>query len=108
MSQLESDIAKLSEAILGERLTESSDVEHTLRQLKEGKGPFSMTLVWDETGERQSLVLHEWTDGNILLFDPTHTMESEAEHKETGMVTITEKTLRGWFAERKALALIPD
>ena len=108
MSQLESDISQLSEAILGETLREITDWEQTLDKLKDGKGPFSLTLLMDDTGERHSLVLQEWEDGNILVFDPSHTLKPESQEADTGMVTVSESTVKGWFENREAIALIPS
>ena len=107
MSQLESDISRLSEAILGEPLTEVRDYAETLEALKKGKGPFSLTLLWSDADERHSLVLHEWSEGAILVFDPSHTLKSESRETDTGMVTVSEETLKAWFSEREAIALIP-
>lgn len=108
MSELETDITRLAESVLGERLCEVSDADETLGKLKSGAGPFSITLLWGDSGERQSLVLHEWTDGEVLLFDPTHTLSDQESEQGIGMVRVAENTVRQWFQEKEAVALIPE
>lgn len=106
MGELESELSLLSNAVLGEQVEQVENYEETVERLKAGSGPFSLTLFWDDAKtDRRSVVLHEWKDGQILVFDPSHTLSTE---DGNGMVLLPAETVRGWFQGKEAVALIPQ
>lgn len=106
MGELESDISRLSSAVLGQTVEQIKDFDETLERLKSGFGPFSLTLFWDDDNtDRRSVVLHEWKDDQIMVFDPSHTLSTE---EGTGMVLLSMDTVKSWFQDKDAVALIPQ
>jgi hypothetical protein len=106
MGELESDISLLSHAVLGQSVEQIKDFQKTLERLKSGYGPFSLTLFWDDDNtDRRSVVLHEWKDDQILVFDPSHSLSTE---EGTGMVLLSADTVRSWFQDKDAIALVPQ
>ena len=105
MGSLEKELNSLSQALLGEQLAEVDQLSRVLEVLREGGGPVTVTLWWDdEHKRRQSVVLQALEGEEILTFDPTRTLSQG----ESGMVKLPLHIVADWFDNRGAVALVPE
>ncbi len=114
---LESELQLLSRSLLGEELKQVHHFQEVAEFLAAGGGPVTITLKWwDKDGSRQSLVIHEIQQDQVLLFDPTRELAEhlQAEGRELqvtsseGIFLVSREFVEGWFVEREALGLLPS
>ena len=94
-----------------ERVAELDQVESAL---KEDGQPVTISLRWwGEREERQTLVLHEFKDGQVLLFDPSRELSShlESEGRQSrapseGMLWVSREVVEEWFSQRDAVGML--